>query len=413
MHTLALIAGVLFCLFVILDAFQTIILPRRPTGRLRLTWIFYIVTWTPWAAITRRIRNEKQRDQIYSIYGPFSLLLLLGVWAVLLITGFALIYLSLGSPFHDTILVHLAGHPINFVTDLYVSGTTLFTLGLGDVVPLAPLARIIFICESGVGLGFVAMVVGYLPVLYGAFSKREVAVALLDARAGSPPTATELLTRHGFEGGETDLIALLAEWERWSAELLETHVSYPLLCYYRSQHDNQSWLSALVAITDACALLIASQLPRPVRGVPPGRQAQLTFAISRHALVDLCHVFQLDKRVKSLAQSSNSDSNDRLPPEQFQRVCSLLQPTSVEMCSDASSAERLTKLRAMYESHAKALAEYLALSLPLWAPKPQAKKDAWKQVSELRAIPEPLFGTAELHISERSTAIHLHDQEYR
>ena len=102
-----------------------------------------------------------------------------------------------------------------------------------------------------------ALVIGYVPVLYQAFSRREVSVALLDARAGSPPTAVELLRRHGFEGGHEALSELLAEWERWSAEILESHISYPILCYYRSQHDNQSWLSALVAILDSCALLIS------------------------------------------------------------------------------------------------------------------------------------------------------------
>ena len=159
-------------------------------------------------------------------------------------------------------------------TDLYVSGTTLFTLGLGDVLPRTLAARALIVIESGTGLGFVALVIGYVPVLYNAFSHREVSVALLDARAGSPPTSTELLRRHAFAGGQEALVVLLIEWERWSAEILESHISYPILCYYRSQHDNQSWLSALTAVLDTCALLIS---------VVPGtasRQAQLTFAMA-------------------------------------------------------------------------------------------------------------------------------------
>src|SRR6202167_2710738 len=276
MRIAALIAGLLFCIGVVLDAFQTIILPRRPTGRFRITRFFYMLTWSPWGALARHTHNPKVREQIYSMFGPGSLLLLLVVWALLLVTGYALLFYALGSPFADPMVA--AGSLTRFRTDLYVSGTTLFTLGLGDVVPHSLLARAVIIFESGMGLGVVALVIGYLPVLYQSFSRREVNVALLDARAGSPPNAAELLRRHGFEGGEEALTTLLAEWERWAAEILESHISYPILCYYRSQHDNQSWLSALTAVLDSCALLIS---------VVPGaasRQAQLTFAMARHAL---------------------------------------------------------------------------------------------------------------------------------
>src|SRR5260370_4104176 len=191
----------------------------------------------------------------------------------MVVTGFELFCFALGSPLMDPMQSGDTRWLAHLRTDLYVSGTTLFTLGLGDIVPHAFPARVLVVMESGVGLGFMALVIGYLPVLYQAFSRREVSVALLDARAGSPPTAMELLRRHGFEGGHQALSELLAEWERWSAEMLETHISYPILCYYRSQHDNQSWLSALVAILDSCALLIS------IFEGTPARQAHLTVSI--------------------------------------------------------------------------------------------------------------------------------------
>ena len=253
------------------------------------------------------------REQCYSIFGPGSLLLLLIVWALLLVTGFALLFFGLRTPFADTMADATALARLR--TDLYVSGTTLFTLGIGDVLPRSLVARALIVIESGTGLGFVALVIGYVPVLYNTFSRREVCVALLDARAGSPPTSTELLRRHAFPGGQEALVVLLVEWERWSAEILETHVSYPILCYYRSQHDNQSWLSALTAVLDSCALLIS---------VVPGiasRQAQLTFAMARHALVDLGHVFHLEKHE---ATWQARDGHDRLPDNQFDRVCELM-----------------------------------------------------------------------------------------
>ena len=402
MHIVAFIGGCLLAFGVVLDAFQTIILPRRPAGRLRITRLFYIATWLPWCYLAGRVKRPQVREQLYSIYGPLSLLLLLVVWALLLIAGFGFVFYALGSPFADQFNIHhgLLG---DLRSDLYVSGTTLFTLGLGDVTPKTYLARALVVFEGGTGLAFVALVIGYVPVLYQAFSRREVSVAMLDGRAGSPPTATELLRRHAYEGGEAELITLLAEWERWSAEILESHISYPLLCYYRSQHDNQSWLSALVAVLDACALLITT-----VDG-PQARQAQLTFAMARHALVDLGHVFHLEQLSENMERRCGQRVLDRLPPEVFSGVCSLLVDLDVKLCGDPAARERLTRIRLLYEPHALAISDYMKMPLPLWVPEAK-KKDSWKTVAELRAYnpDKPL----NMYVSDRSTAGHLHDREH-
>ena len=377
MEIAALILGILALIAVGLDTFQTIILPRRPSGRFRITQLFFIITWGPWSAIAKRVKNKNLREEVYGFYGPLSLILLLAVWAALLMIGFALLFLAIGSPFQDMTRAPASDMLQHFRSDVYVSGTTLFTLGLGDVLPHSIIARGLIICEAGVGLGFVALVIGYLPVLYQAFSKREVAVALLDARAGSPPTAGELLRRHGFDGGEEALVVLLTEWERWAAELLESHVSYPILCYYRSQHDNQSWLSALTAILDACSLLITSLQGTPVR------QAQLTFAIARHALVDLVLIFHLKE--KDVWQDQLRI--DRLPSPDFRRLCGLLAKTDIELCGDPASEDRLREIRALYEPYAHALAEYLGMPVANWIAEPKAT-DQWTRVAGLRSVAE-------------------------
>jgi hypothetical protein len=405
MHVVAILAGMFCCLGVALDAFQTIILPRRPAGRLRITRLFYIATWSPWVAVAERVKNHKVRDQIYSIYGPLSLLLLLVVWALLLVTGFALIYFGLGTPFSDPLNRHLFWWS-NICSDFYVSGSALLELGLSDSLPADHVARTLVVVESGTGLGLVALVIGYVPVLYQAFSRREVSVAMLDGRAGSPPTATELLRRHAHEGGELELIALLAEWERWSAEILESHISYPLLCYYRSQHDNQSWLSALVSVLDACALLITT-----VEG-PQVRQAQLTFAMARHALIDLGHVFRVEEKTKEKEQKGL----DRLPAGTFGNLCENLDGLHLKLCGDKGSMKRLTAIRMLYEPHAHSLSDYLKLALPLWVAEPK-KTDAWKTVAELKRgaradADAELALRASEHVSESSTSTHLHDEEH-
>jgi hypothetical protein len=376
-HVAAFIGGLFCILGVALDAFQTIILPRRPTGRFQLTRVFLIASWAPWVVMAERARNTKVREQIYSIYGPLSLLLLLLMWALLLISGFALFYFSMHSPFGDTMMLHTASAWAQLGTDLYVSGTTLFTLGLGDVVPHSRLARAFIILESGVGLGFVALVIGYLPVLYQAFSRREVSVALLDSRAGSPPNAAELLRRHSFEGGQEALTVLLEEWERWAAEILESHISYPILCFYRSQHDTQSWLSALVSILDTCALRISV-----IEGMP-SRQAQLTFVMARHALVDIGQVFGVQQR-KSWQQQA---AVDRLPSKDFYHLCEALGENKLRLCGDPAAAKRLETIRALYEPHALALSAYLRMPLPVWVAPPKMN-DQWSVLTKLRTDAE-------------------------
>jgi Ion channel len=377
MYVAAFIGGLFCCLGVALDAFQTIILPRRPTGRFQLTRIFLLATWGPWVVMAERAGNKKVREQIYSVYGPLSLLLLLLLWALLLISGFALFYFSLHSPFGDALLQRTASGWARFGTDLYVSGTTLFTLGLGDVVPHSRVARAFIILESGVGLGFVALVIGYLPVLYQAFSRREVSVALLDSRAGSPPNAAELLRRHAFEGGQEALTTLLEEWERWAAEILESHISYPILCFYRSQHDSQSWLSALVSILDTCALRISV-----IEGMP-SRQAQLTFVMARHALVDIGQVFGVQER-KSWQQQAEVD---RLPSTDFYHLCEALGENKLRLCGDPAAAKRLNTIRALYEPHALALSDYLRMPLPVWVAPPKVN-DQWSLLTKLRTDAE-------------------------
>ena len=402
MHIAAILFGCVFLVGVLLDAFQTIILPRRPVGRFRITRFFILATWSPWGYLIDHWASRRSREQMYSFYGPLSLLVLFVVWALLLVAAYALIYLGLHMPFADP--THPITHFERLRSCVYVSGTTLFTLGLGDVQPASHVARMLLVLESGTGLGFVALVIGYVPVLYTAFSHREVSVALLDARAGSPPAAGELLLRHNFSGGHDALTFLLADWERWCAEMLETHISYPLLCYYRSQHDNQSWLAALTAILDTCALLITT-----IEG-PSTRQAQLTFAIGRHTLVDLGHVFQQEKKEQRYRDSPPV----RLHDDEFARLCEMLSSAGFSLCGNVESHERLSAIRKLYEPHACAMADYLRLELPLWAPippDPLRKRDGWTTVANLRT-PAAIADRLTRHISSQSTSSsHLHDNE--
>ena len=367
MHRLAAIPGVLSILLVLLDAFQTVILPRRASGHFRFTRLFYRLTWKPWCRLAGLFPNPRRREAILSVFGPFSLVLLTACWALLLILGFGLCFYADGSPLADPLFAHPG-----LRSDIYVSGTTLFTLGLGDVVPKARLVRELLVVESGLGLAFVAVVIGYFPVLYGAFSRREVSISLLDARAGSPPSAAELMRRHAFPGGADALIVLLEEWERWSAELLESHISYPLLCFFRSQHTNQSWLGALCAVLDTCALLVAAVQEHPAR------QPQLTFAMARHAVVDLSQVYHLEP---------TAPRENRLTPGSFALLHELLCQAGTRVASDAGSLERLDSMRALYEPYVETLSRHLSMPLPPFV-SARPRRNNWQTVAEVRSATE-------------------------
>src|SRR5215208_840345 len=280
LQLLAVVAGVMVIAVILWDTFETIVLPRRVSRRLRLTRLFYVGTWAPVAGLARRVPAGKKRDRYLAFYGPLSLILLLFVWAIGLLLAFGLLQWGAGT------LLHVPEDGAHGLwTYVYMSSVIIFTLGFGDVFPLDSVGRFLAVVEAGTGFGLLAAVIGYLPVLYQSFSRREVSISMLDARAGTPPTAAELLRRHAEAGRLDSLGGLLEDWERWAADLLESHLSYPVLCYYRSQHDNQSWLSALVCLLDTCALVMVGA------GGVHEWQARVTFAMARHALVDISQIF--------------------------------------------------------------------------------------------------------------------------
>jgi hypothetical protein len=352
----AFLAGIAIFLIVVWDAFESIILPRRVTRKFRLTRLFYKVTWQSSKFLVNLFPSRKTRETLLGFFGPISLLVLIGVWAVGLVLGFGLMQFGAGSA------VVVSGGQPSFSNDLYLSGTTFFTLGLGDVVPRSQLARALVVAEAGFGFGFLAAIIGYLPFIYGSFSKREVEISLLDSRAGTPPTAGELLRRHSYDGGKDALRELLKDWELWSAELMESHLSYPVLAFFRSQHDNQSWIAALAAILDACALLKVG-----VDGACE-RQAQLTFAIARHAVVDLSQVFGTQPRALPA---------DRLSTAEWARLRATLGENGLRLRDGEEAERQLKAMRQSYEPYIYALAIYLNQTLPPWIP--QAKgKDNWQ-----------------------------------
>jgi hypothetical protein len=358
MHMLAVVVGVLLIVVILWDTFETIVLPRRVSRRLRLTRIFYVGTWAPVAELARRVPPGKKRDRYLAFYGPLSLILLLLVWALALVLAFGLLQWGAGALLHTP----EAGPPLGFGTYVYMSGVILFTLGFGDVFPLDAVGRLLAVVEAGTGFGFLAAVIGYLPVLYQSFSRREVSISMLDARAGTPPTAAELLRRHTEASHLEGVGELLKDWERWAADLMESHLSYPVLCYYRSQHDNQSWLASLVCVLDTCALVMVG-----VDGAHEW-QARLTFAMARHALVDISQIF---------GTRPVSFERERMSDGELAHLRSALKGWGLTLRAGADADDRLRSLRRLYEPYANGLSCHLLIPLPPWLPD-SAHADNWQ-----------------------------------
>ncbi len=365
MEILAVIVGIILIIGILIDSFEAIVLPRRVSRRFRPSRFFYMTTWVLWSTIARKMRPGNRREFYLSYFGPLSLILLLVFWAAILVVAFALVQWGLDSPMHSPEKQMTLG------TYLYMSGSTFITLGLGDVTPLTGLGRFLTVAEASMGFLFLALIIGYVPVIYQAFSRREAQITLLDARAGSPPSASELLRRHYRDQHTEELIQFLREWERWCSELLESHLSYPVLTYYRSQHERQSWLAALTTILDTCTLLFVG-----FEGISTPT-IRFTFAIARHAAVDLAQVYGTPPVDSKL---------NRLLPADFARMRDALSEVGLRLRHEEDAEKRLYEMRRTYEPFVNALANHLLLNLPPWIPATKTVDDwqtsAWDHFAE-------------------------------
>jgi hypothetical protein len=347
---------VIIVVTVLWDGFETIIFPRRVTRKAQFTRFFYRHTWLAWSRIVGARRSRKQVETLLSYYGPLSLIFLLVIWALGLVFGFSLLHWAAGSARSPE------GTFAGFLNCFYFSGTNFFTLGLGDITPHTTLAKIFTVMEAGLGLGFLALIIGYLPALNQSFASREEVISLLDARAGSPPTALEMLRRHHDGAGLLELERFLGLWERWSSELLENHLSYPVLAFFRSQHDNESWLAALTAVLDTSSVVMT------YLGGSARKQAEFTFAMARHAVVDLAIVFDTPPR---------QPDQDRLPPADHRRLVAALEEYGFSLSLATGGEQDLSDLRHLYEPYLYSLATYLRLNIPPWIPD-AGYRDNWR-----------------------------------
>jgi hypothetical protein len=338
---IALPAGIVLLLWTMLDVFRTLVMPRAARGRIRLSRILFLVMWRPWRWVGVRRTTVQTRERVLAAAAPFLFFVQLVGWVSLALLGYALVLWSPG-------FVHGMGPGEGSFGDaLYSSGTSLFTLGFGGGVPTG-WTRAVTVIAGATGLGLFAVVIAYLPVLYQAFNRREVGVLLLDARAGSPPSGPELLHRMGSAGVASSLPDLFAEWERWVADVLETHMSYPILALFRSPHDETSWITSLGSVLDAATLILTSVEDEP------DERARLLYGTGVHAVEDLFYYFRLEERETVIQRDEFDDVLQDMKDDGF----------SIRPVDDAFA--RFTEKRAKYAPRLDAMAVMLAAPPGLW-----------------------------------------------
>ena len=362
MRILVGVLGGALVVLMLFEIFLAFLLPRRVKRDPLLARRVAIYAFGPWRALARRLPDQIG-DTLLGMYGPFGLLLDLALWVALLMCGYACLQWAGGSHLRGAGGPQLGTGGVDFGQDLYFSAASLVSSGTAGLAAHDTFARVVQVCDAATGLAVLTIVIGYLPSLYQAFSRRETTVSQLDARAGSPPSAGRLVVRATQRGGWPALNDYLRGWEVWSAELMETHLSYPVLAYFRSQHVNQNWLSALCTILDASALAVSA--------APEGtvEEARFTFAISRHAIADLAYTF----RAKPIVEAP-----DRLPAADFAALISEIRASGVALRDEPDAIrERLERLRRLYEPYAQVLAERVELRLPPWLA-PELPTDNWR-----------------------------------
>ena len=273
------LAGIFLILVTLRDVFQSVIVPRAVDRRLRISYFLSRWLWGIWPKLSWAYRDEGKREDFLGTYAPFAMVALLMAWVFTLIVGYGLVFYAMRDQFHQ--------RPINVWTAMYYAGTTLLTIGFGDYTARTGLARLVSLAAGASGLSVVAVVTAYLFAIFGSFQQREVFVTYLGTRAGAPPSGLGLIAVHAFDGLMPDLPQVFVQGQLWTHAVMESHLAYPILAFFRSSHDYESWIGALGTLLDAATILLTT-IDDGTHG-----QARIMFWTGRHLVSDFSKYFGL------------------------------------------------------------------------------------------------------------------------
>ena len=335
------LAGVVLIGLTLVDIFQSVVVPRASTGLLRLGPHILRSSWWAFRRAGLRTRSAQRRERILGAFGPFAVILLLVVWVVLLIVGFGTLL--------DALRDQILPVPADYWTSLYFAGTALLTIGFGDYTAIGTPARFISLAAGATGLGTFALVVTFLFSLFGSFQRREIEVVTLEASAGAPPSGVAFLETYRRAGMMDQLGAAFERWQRWSAEVLDSHLAYPVLAYFRSSHDNDSWISSLGAVMDAATLVLTT-----IEDGPHG-WAKMASWVGGHCIEDLAQYFRLDS-VRFVGVEF----------EEFVQARTRLEAAGFRLRPESESWEAFQAKRLGYAGRVSSLARYWASPPAQW-----------------------------------------------
>jgi hypothetical protein len=355
MDAVAFAAGCFLLALTFWDLFETIVVPRPTPGWFRISRYLIRGSWR----ILRTLRDGRpgrSYDTLLGLFAPAATVALLAAWLVAMIVGYGLILYAVRDELQPV--------PPSLGSALYFAATSLLTLGFGDFVAVGAPARVVITAAAITGLGVVALVVTFLFSLYGSYQRREIQVVVLQAAAGAPPSAIALLETYAQLHLVGRLPELFLEWERWAVEVLDSHVAYPLLAYFRSSHDDLSWISALGTVLDASSLVLTT-----IEGLPRG-EAKLFKRVGTHLVED---IFNLGIRAGEHTDLDRAD---------FDAACDRLEEAGYSLVARDVAWPAFQAARETYAPRLEAMARYLATPATSWIGDPAALRSPFHPMDD-------------------------------
>jgi len=344
LNALSIAAGLVVIALALNDVFQSVVMPRATGRRYRLSFYAWRSAWHVWPQAAWRLHPEdgSRREEVLAIFAPFMLVALIALWVALLIFGFGLILWGM----RDGIA---PGH-VSLGSTLYFAGTSVLTIGFGDIVARAPGPRLVSVLCALAGLSFLSITTAFLFAVFGSFQQRETFVVTTAARAGAPPSGVNLLAIAGYSETREDLPALMMDAQHWAAMVMESHLAYPVLAFFRSSHDEQSWVGTLGTLLDAATLMMTT-----VEGLRDG-QARIFYNVGRHAAQDLSRFFQV----------RTAEERAGIERSEFDHACDRLAAAGYALSDRNEAWVRFANLRAGYASRLNELARFFQIPPLQW-----------------------------------------------
>ncbi len=335
-----IVVGVVIVVAVLNDVFQSVIVPRAVGRRFRVSANVSGPSWRFWRWYALRIIDTERRENFLGTYAPLILVVFLIVWVAGLTFGYGLIFYALREEVRPSPDIGAA---------MYFAGTSLLTIGYGDFAPTSGAARFLALAAGASGLGTVAVVTAFLFSVFGAFGRRELFVVSFGARAGAPPSGVTLLETYANLEMRAALPAIFEDGQRWAADVLESHLAYPILAYFRSSHDYESWVGALGALLDASTLVLTT-----VREESFG-QARLMNDMGRHLAHDLVGYFGL-----------RAHSAIGVERAEFEAARERLREAGFDVADSDTAWEAFSRLRRFYAAPLDAMTRYWRIPPAQW-----------------------------------------------